>query len=503
MPTHLPAAPAPAPGRSAAWARTADRRRYWGRLLPSLAALAVVTRLPSFRRPVWNPDEGYLATQARILAAGGRLYTTVVDRKPPLLPWLYRACFAVFGDRSLWPVRVLALLAGLATAVLLAHLARRRHGERAGWVAGVLALTASVGLNPQDAQAALFEVFMLPWAVAAFVCADHRRWGAAGLCAAAAALTRQTGAVALLPVACLLLRTVPGLAPRTAAAGRVAAGFALPLLAAAASTSPAGFLFWTVSGSGTYLFSTAGLAVALGRAAGNAALLAAGSAGLLWPALRRPRAAPAEVRWWLGGALLGVTLGLHFFGHYYLELVPPLVLLAAAALSRLPARTATTALVLGGVSCTAFLTWGLLTQPSWLRHSEEVAHAVRARTAPGEAVWLWGMHPEQYWLADRPPATRFLTAGLLTNHAGGRPAATVGAAYGVPGSWDVLRAELRTHPPRLVVDDSLGQAYGPRRVPELRHLLRGYHRVGSVGGAVLYALTPEEGQADRGHSKAP
>lgn len=44
--------------------RTVTRTAYW-RGLPLLAALACGTRLPSFVRPLWNPDEGYLASPSR------------------------------------------------------------------------------------------------------------------------------------------------------------------------------------------------------------------------------------------------------------------------------------------------------------------------------------------------------------------------------------------------------------------------------------------------------
>ena len=57
--------------RARARPRTGCRAAYWARLLPLLAALACVTRLPSFRWPLWSPDEGYLAVQARMLADGG------------------------------------------------------------------------------------------------------------------------------------------------------------------------------------------------------------------------------------------------------------------------------------------------------------------------------------------------------------------------------------------------------------------------------------------------
>ena len=109
------------------------RTGYWARLVPLLGLLATFTHLPSFSRTVWSPDEGYLATQARMLAGGGVLYDTVVDRKPPLLPWLYEAAFGLFGSASLWPLRVLAIGAHLTTAVLLAAIARQRFSEKQGW----------------------------------------------------------------------------------------------------------------------------------------------------------------------------------------------------------------------------------------------------------------------------------------------------------------------------------------------------------------------------------
>ncbi len=103
----MPLSPATERPTTAARAKEAVANRT--RLLAVLAVLTILTRLPSFARTPWNPDEGYLATQARQLADGGVLYDTVVDRKPPFVPLLYRGAFAVFGDGSLWPVRVAAV----------------------------------------------------------------------------------------------------------------------------------------------------------------------------------------------------------------------------------------------------------------------------------------------------------------------------------------------------------------------------------------------------------
>ncbi|MFD4506293.1 ArnT family glycosyltransferase [Streptomyces sp. NPDC058457] len=463
---------------------------YWTRLLPLLAVLACVTRVPSFVRPLWNPDEGYLAVQARLLARGGQLYETVVDRKPPLLPWLYEGTFAVFGSGSLTPVRVFAVLAQLATAVLLASIARRRWGDRAGRTAGALYLLVSVGLNPEDAQAATFEVFMLPCTAAAMWCADRRRWGAAGAAVACAFLTKQTGGAVLLPVLYLLNRYG---GPR-AGLLRLAAGAALPVLGVALATDPAGFAFWTVTGSGAYASFTGSELHVLARALTNTAILGAASAGLLPPivrALRIARTGAGDLWLWLAASAVAVTLGFHFFGHYFLQLTPPLALLATAALQILPWERTSAAVLASACACALFLTWGVLAPRPELAHAQRLALTLDRRTAPGDRVLVWGIHPETYWLADRTPATRYLTAGLLTNFSGGRDGPQVGEKYAVEGTWPVFRAELADRAPALVIDDSRGKPYGPDRVPSLRRLLAaGYEQAGEVDGAVLYVRAP-------------
>lgn len=85
----------------------------------------------------------------------------------------YGAAFVLCGDGSLGPLRLAAAAAQLLTALALASTARRRWGDRAGRAAGVLYLLVSVGLNPEDAQAATFEVFMLPFTAAAVRTADR------------------------------------------------------------------------------------------------------------------------------------------------------------------------------------------------------------------------------------------------------------------------------------------------------------------------------------------
>src|SRR5207248_6284009 len=124
---------------------TVTHRWFTGwRLVLAVTLVAVVAHLPGFiRTEVLNPDEGFLATQAHVLNDGGRLYHDVVDRKPPIVPYLYAATFRVTGSDELLSIRALALMAHIATALLLAAIARRRWGDAAAFSAALLYLVAS------------------------------------------------------------------------------------------------------------------------------------------------------------------------------------------------------------------------------------------------------------------------------------------------------------------------------------------------------------------------
>lgn len=221
-------------------------RRRWP-LVVTVLLLTFALRLPAFFVDVFNSDETFLATQAQVIRDGGSLYQEATDRKPPLVPYLYAATFAVVGSSALWSVRVVAMLAVAFTALLLASEARRRWGESAGWIAALLFVGASVAFAPQDGQAANFEVFMLPAMTAAVVLAARDRPRGAGFAVAVATLAKQTGAATLLPVGYLLWkRRSPGGVRR----GLLA--FALPLLIAALLVGPGDLVFWAVAGNGSY-----------------------------------------------------------------------------------------------------------------------------------------------------------------------------------------------------------------------------------------------------------
>ena len=317
-------------------ARESHRSRW--RLFAVLLLLTVALRLPGFFVDVFNSDETFLATQAHVIRDGGNLYREAADRKPPLVPYIYAASFEFFGSTALWTVRLVAMLAIALTAWLLACEARRRWGWRAGWIAGLLCVFAMVAFAPQDGQAANFEVFMLPAMTAAVLLAGARARRIVGVAVAVATLAKQTGAATLLPVAYLVwkARGKHGLS-------RAALGFAIPLGLVAFALGPGQLLYWTVLGNGSYVsVGTASLYVASTFVLMTLAWVAC-NLPIVWrlPEAWRSRRRPArdggtdtDLWLWLISAAVSVAVGLRFFGHYYIQLIPPLCLLTAGSLAR-------------------------------------------------------------------------------------------------------------------------------------------------------------------------
>src|SRR5207302_1007501 len=97
----------------------------------------VTLHMPGLVVRLFNADEASIATMAMVIDHGGELYHQTADRKPPAVPYLYAAVFALTGSRDLRPVRAVGDLSLAATAFLLASEGRRRYrSDRAGvWCA--------------------------------------------------------------------------------------------------------------------------------------------------------------------------------------------------------------------------------------------------------------------------------------------------------------------------------------------------------------------------------
>ena len=454
--------------------------------------LTFTLRLPAFFVDVFNSDETFLATQAQVIRGGGSLYEDATDRKPPLVPYLYAVTFALVGSTALWSIRLVAMLAVALTALLLGSEARRRWGERAGWIAALLFVCASVAFAPQDGQAANFEVFMIPAMTAAVILAARDRPRGAGFAVALATLAKQTGAATLLPVGYLLWRYR---GRRGAQTGLVA--FAIPLAIVAVMVGPGDLLFWAVAGNGSYF----GLGSATAYVAGLFAVMTfafiACNLPILWSVpvawRTREKGVDTDLWLWLLSAALSVAVGLRFFGHYYLQLLPPLCLISAGALNRMRAPFVKATLVVAAATAMGFTAVGFALRP-WGDEPryQGVSAYLKTRVRTKDSVFVWGHLPEIYWASGARPATRFLSSGFYLGDWGGRPPGNRTADVPTPGARVMLMDDLRLHPPLFILDTTPAAIRGSQYHPMSslhafdKFVKHGYRYVRTIDGIAVY-----------------
>ena len=462
------------------------------RLVVTLMALALALHLPGLVLRLFNSDEASIATMAMVINHGGTLYHQTADRKPPAVPYLYAGVFALTGSHDLRPVRALgALVLGAAAALLAAEARRRYKSDRAALCCGVLFLLAYVTVFPADSQAASFELFMILPVTAAVIAAMRGYAVTAGVCLALGFLCKQTAATALVPLVYILYMSGGW---RAVARACVAACSLVGLTALA--FGPSQFLLWTVTGNGGYLAVGGSLSSNLLRGLGMTGALVGLEIGIVLLGARawRCRQAAPELWLWLASAAVGVVAGLRFFGHYYLELLAPLSLIAAPAVIELASRTrrlAFAAIVVPalGVTVAGFVPAG----DEGIQRFPAVAQRVKAITDADDTLFVWGQLPELYWAADREPASRFIHNGFLTGNSGERPNGSGRPSNGIPGAWTMLARDLTARPPDLVADVThakiRGSQYYPlSTTPLWKTIASDYHLVGAVNGVRLYRL---------------
>jgi hypothetical protein len=322
----------------------------------------------------------------------------------------------------------------------------------------------------------------------------------AGVAAAFATLAKQTGAAVLLPVTYLLWKR----RGRNGVADAVV-GFAVPILLVAMWFGPRQIAYWTVLGNGSYV----GLKTASALVIAMFVLMTLGWAAcnipILWTLPRSWRvrrdladdgATNTDLWLWLASGAVSVAIGLRFFGHYYLQLVPPLVLLAAVALSRASRRALTVTIAIALVGGMMFSAAGYFLKPFGPEPEyQRVARYLATHANANDYVQVWGNVPEIYWASGTRPATRFIaTNSLLAKNEPGRPA-TAPSSEPDQQVWKWFFRDLDEHPPRYIVDTAPAQVRDADRspisdFPHFERYVRDHYRLTrTIDGFRIYERT--------------
>jgi 4-amino-4-deoxy-L-arabinose transferase-like glycosyltransferase len=474
-------------------ARAEIGSRWAPALVALVAALLAVGARAAFWRAPLTADEGGYAEVARLWKNGVGLYSDAWVDRPQGLLLVFRGLLDVGGGSTV-SLRVLAAVVAMLVVVATMAVALRVCGTIEAIAAGLL--LATFGASPfiesftlSGELLAAFPAVLSLLAFTAYLRDSRSGWLVlAGVLTGCAVLVKQSAFDAgLAAVAFLLLRERRRGVPR--AALLVAAAF-VPVAIAAAS-APHLHDWWSAvvayRADGDSLL-TGSPVHRLGQLVHSLppAAKALGLVGLLgafgW------RSSPLLVRLWLGAALVGAVGGGNFHPHYYIQLAPPLSILAAVGLGRLLAERRQVAMAACAAAAVATLAF---TVPLWfaspsaqarsiwpqdpqLVHARAVAGYVRAHTRPGDRIYVLWAGADLYYLADRRPALPYMWYRSVEVH---------------DSSLSSVRGLLARREPALVVLRHAPALLDPTGVTA-RLLWRNYRLATAIGGTPILEPRP-------------
>ena len=505
-----------------------------------IAMLTLMVRIPTFQNKVLGPDENIWATQALDWSLGGVPCVTTWDSKPPTFIAIYRLAYAIWPAKPLLAAHVLLAAAVIGLCGVVCAVGRELAGSRAGLASGltgVLLLHAQLHCDNRfsDLMACETEPFQMLlvslglWAAIRWP-QSRAAWLVSGVAICLSAQMRQSSGLFLimpLVVAVALYRRVPGLWHLAAFAVGVAAA-AAPLLIYYARLGALGDLYFCLVEFPSQVNNRSDLtklpfrsALMLSRylsASGIAVALACGM--LLTPAGNEVGLRKTPVRrlslvlvLWAALGFISISLTSQFFSHYFIQVAPPLCLLAGVGYiiifptsrsddagptigppgqaSRVAdgALLAFVAVTLIASSLFVVDTWRSGALTDGIKAERDLGHYIASRADTGDrllvwAAWNWGKL--NMWSGLRPAVPDFpgvimataasRTPGSASAQLGPKPDLTGGLYRNAAALQDYIGNELVATPPRFVVKHS-GNLWLDDQYPFIERFVRERYRL--------------------------
>lgn len=467
-------------------------RRKW--VLLSITVVFASLRFCHIRL-LWSDEDYHLAAAINLLH--GKLpYRDFWYDKPPLSAFYY----LLTGGYSGWPLRILDALYVLLACWLLFRIARTLWSEAEAWTAALLLAFFTAFYLPSAVIPFAADAVMLVPHLASIYCALNRRPFWAGVWAGIAFLANTKALFVVATCAAWMLADL----------SLLTLGFALPALSglvlALATGAWSGYCEqvwrwgwiyaaqspviqpWRNALVRTLDWLGFHLALALGAISGWA---------------RVPRSQKWKLGVWLALSFLATSLGRRFAPRYFLQFLPPMIILAARGIvAAMRDYKKLAAVVLAAALLPPFIRFGPryaslaydnLTHrdPNWVDvlmdlDSREVASQLRPLAHPGDTLFVWGYRPDIYVYTRMISDNRFWDSQPLTGVPADRHLHTGAPIYGGPAATN--RAQLAQSRPVFLVD-GLGlpnPKLAPSVYPELRPWLAHYHLVARTRLSLIY-----------------
>jgi hypothetical protein len=485
-----------------------------------LILLTVVIRLPSLLHPRPINSEAMYSVVANEIVDGGRPYIDAVERKPPLLFWTYAAVFKLAGKFNWTALHFVALVWTLCAMAGLYVIGRELFDRNTGLIAALfysVFQSWAVWKNLTfDAEMMMNLPIIWAWAIALRRSPSRLRpeLFAAGGLLGAAFLLKQPAAIAAVPLGIYLLlpsyrasrsltRTSSIIHATALTTGFFAAlGLVIIVLWKQGILREA--LYWTIAGNDVpHVFWPAGIVTTLAFLGAClplvvGAIIACRDKDKIWAERTAERTALLGL---LAGSAIGAASGARFYPHYYVQLIPPLAVLAAPYYERLwsgaiqPSHWLLRPKVSYawlGLTVIAFSTEQWLALAS-RRVPSETGRYLFAHSAPDDRIFVWGQSSLIYLDAHRRPACRYITTFPLTGYVfGGTIPGFDTRSRILPGAWSTLQQDFARHAPAYIVDiqsDPRTAQYPVTNFPILAKLLaERYQPVAHTAEGVIYRM---------------
>jgi hypothetical protein len=220
---------------------------------------------------------------------------------------------------------------------------------------------------------------------------------------------------------------------------------------------------------------------------------------------------------WLTLSIIMTVAGARPFAHYLLLVVPPLCGLAMLTLaeaweSRSHPQGLAVIIMLGGLlamdlgqaaisNAKQYVGGDSFWNRPFAWEEVQVGDYIRARTAPGEPIFVWGPKPAVYYFAERGAPTRHVVLmGVIGANLGKQ------SQKSIPGAAEELERDLRRNPPAyfVLVPTLANYDLSPPRLAWLRLFLRdNYVLETTMGDYRLFRRKGVPGPADPTNTAPP
>ncbi|SNB44646.1 glycosyltransferase family 39 protein [Geobacter sp. DSM 9736] len=410
-----------------------------------IMALAVAMRLTFLHEP-FERDEGFFAYQAQELLRGAIPYKEIIDNKPPGIMYLYALVIGLFSIDNSEGIRIFTAFYAVGTLLAVYWLARRLAGYGAGLLAGLFYALFSSGplIQGSSSNGETFLVLPLMLSACFFVAwlESSRRTHllVSGLFAGCAMFIKTVALPVVALMLCFILyaqirpthgRRGGALSRAIGAIGDLAAfglfpillygAFALFLVRHDALQDAVYWNFTAVRSYGEtplslfYVIMKRGFAEVYREHLFLYLLALPASLRMIVRGEDRSRVFAALL---LPAALMGVCMPGKFFPHYFIQLIPPLALLAGVGGAVLWERKGRLLYAAAPVLAAALALWAYVdyeyyfvltpdevclkkyetSGPDFVAAPAVAAH-IKASSRPGDYTYQWTFEPQVYFLS--------------------------------------------------------------------------------------------------------